>query len=134
ELKQLDYYNKRLSQMKVERESFIGHYKELQEFISPRKGRFFLSDRNKGEKRNQSIINSAGSQALRVAVAGMLNGTMSPSRPWFSLETTDTDMMESQAVRDWLHVVEKIIRAILNESNFYNMAPAMLRELLLFGT
>lgn len=130
----VDYYNQRMSGMKTERESFIKHYKDLSDFIRPRRGRFFVSDRNKGDRRYQSIINSIGTQALRIATAGMLAGTMSPSRPWFALETFNTDLMESTAVRDWLFKVERILRAILNESNYYNMAPTMLSELLLFGT
>jgi len=134
EIGSIDYYNKQLAQMDEERSSFIAHYKDLQEFISPRRGRFFETDRNRGEKRHQSIINSAATQALRIGIAGMLNGTMSPSRPFFSLETFNPDLMEDADVRDWLYKVEIIIRLILNESNFYNMAPVFLKELLLFGT
>ena len=130
----IEYYNKQLSQMDLERQSFIAHYKDLQEFVSPRRGRFFEQDRNKGEKRHQSIINGIATQSLRVAVAGMLNGTMSPSRAWFALETFNPDLMENADVRDWLFKVELILRTILNESNFYNMAPVFLKELLLFGT
>lgn len=130
----IEYYNKLTDGMDIERISFINHYKDLQEFISPRRGRFFETDRNKGTKRHHSIINSIATQALRVAVAGMLNGTMSPSRPWFSLETFDPDVMESAQVRGWLWKVEIIIRSILNSSNFYNMAPVFLKELVLFGT
>lgn len=130
----IDYYNKRLSGMDRERSSFINHYKELSDYIKPRRGRFFISDRNKGEKRHQSIINSIGTQALRVATAGMLAGTMSPSRPWFALESFNPDLMESQAVRDYLFKSELVLRAILNESNFYSMAPVLLNELLMFST
>lgn len=130
----IEHFNKMLAGADTERQSFISHYMDLQEFISPRKGRFFISDRNKGTKRHKSIINSAASQALRIATAGMLNGTMSPSRPWFALEPFDTDLLESQAVRDWLFQVEILIRTILNESNFYNMAPVFIKELLLFAT
>ncbi len=130
----IDYFNKQLSQMDEERSSHISHYKDLQEFVSPRRGRFFEQDRNKGDKRHQSIINSVATQSLRIGVAGMLNGTMSPARPFFSLETFDPDLMEDADVRDWLYKTEIIIRMILNESNFYNMAPVFLKELLLFGT
>ena len=132
--RKVDYFNRRLSSLKNERESFISHYKDIQNFISPRRGRFFISDRNKGERRNLDIINSIGSQSLRIAVAGMLNGTMSPSRPWFALETTDQDLMESEAVRQWLYKVELQLRRMLNESNFYHMAPSMIKDLLTFGT
>jgi hypothetical protein len=130
----IGYFNTLISGMKIERETFIAHYKDLQENISPRRGRFFEQDRNKGNKRHKAIINSIGTQALRVGVAGLLNGTMSPSRPWFALETFNTDIMEDAATRDWLFKVEIILRTILNESNFYNMAPVFLKELLLFGT
>ena len=58
-----DYFSKRLSAMKMERESFDPHYKELQQFIKPRRGRFFSQDRNKGEKKHQSIINSKATQS-----------------------------------------------------------------------
>jgi len=130
----IGYYNTLIQGMKLERNSFIAHYKDLQEYISPRRGRFFEEDRNKGTKRHKVIINSVGSQALRVAVAGMLNGTMSPSQPWFALETFNPDIMEDGATRDWLWKVELILRTILNGSNFYNMSPVFLKELLLFGT
>jgi hypothetical protein len=130
----VDYYNTLISGMDLERQSFIAHYKDLQQYISPRRGRFFEQDRNKGTKKHQNIINGAAIQALRVAVAGMLNGTMSPSRPWFALETMAPDIMDSAEVRDWLWKTELIIRSILNASNFYNMAPVFLKELLLFGT
>ena len=109
----IGYFNKRLSDFDRERQSFISHYKELQTFISPRRGRFFIQDRNIGSKRHQSIINSIGTQSLRTATAGLLNGTMSPSRPWFALEPADIELYESQAVREWLFTVERVIRAIL---------------------
>jgi hypothetical protein len=130
----IDFYNKQFSAMETEYSTFLPHHRELSEFISPRRGRFLEQDRNKGIKKHRSIINSAATQALRVAVAGMLNGTMSPSRPWFALETLDPDMMENAQVRNWLWQVELILREILNASNFYNMAPTFLKELLLFGT
>ena len=129
-----DPLERRRSALKLERESFISHYKELAEFIAPRKGRFFLTDRNKGEKKWQSIINSRATFAHRVARSGLLAGIMSPARPWFSLETNDPGMMEYAPVKEWLYVVEKILRAVFNGSNLYNMAPTMIGELLLFGT
>ena len=129
-----DYFQKRLGALKNERQSFITHWKDLSEFIQPRKGRFSLSDRNRGVPRHNSIINSKATQALRIATAGMLAGTMSPTRPWFALETIDPDLMEFQPVKIWLRQQEKLLRSIFNQSNFYNMAPTFISELLLFGT
>lgn len=129
-----DYFERRKGAMKLERSSFIPHYKDLSDFVQPRRGRFTQSDRNRGGKRHQNIINSRATQALRTARAGLIAGTMSPSRPWFRLETTNPDFMESQRVKVWLHKQEELLRTILNDSNFYNMAPQMIGELLLFGT
>lgn len=129
-----EYYIKRLASLDLERQSFIPHWKELSEFVRPRRGRFFIQDRNKGTKRHQAIINSKATKSLQVATAGMLAGTISPSRPWFSLETHDPDLMRHGAVKTWLFQVETLLRSILNESNFYGTASQALTELLLFGT
>ena len=126
--------NRRVAAMTTERSSFMTHYTELSDAIQPRRGRFIISDVNKGDRRHQSIINSKGTQALRTATAGMLAGVMSPSRPWFALVTPDPDLMEFQPVKEWLYKVELILRAIFNQSNLYSMAPVMISELLLFGT
>ena len=127
-------YVRRLSDLKVERSSFIFHAKELSENIEPRRGRFFISDRNKGNKRHTKIINSRATQAHRTAQSGIFAGIMSPTRPWFKLETLDQSLMDSADVKAWLYSVEQLIRTIFLESNLYNMAPVMLGELLLFGT
>ena len=82
-----DYYMRRWGALDEEYSSFRTHYRDLSDHIKPRRGRFFVSDRNKGDKRHNNIINSRATQALRNATSGMLAGTMSPSRPWFALET-----------------------------------------------
>lgn len=129
-----DYFERRKGAMKTERSSFISHYKELSRFIQPRRGRFFLNDRNKGDRRFQHIINSHATQAHRIARAGLLAGVMSPARPWFALETPDREMMKFPPVKIWLQNVEFLLRSIFNASNLYTMAPVLLGELLLFGT
>lgn len=129
-----DYYMRRLGEMKTERQSFINHWSDISEFVKPRKGRFFVQDRNRGEVKYNSIINSVGTQALKIATSGMLAGTISPTRPWFTLETHDPDMMEGPGVKAWLHKVERLLMTIFNESNFYGMSSVKLAELLLFGT
>lgn len=134
ELKEKDYYQRRKSSLINERQSFISHYKELSENVKPRRGRFLVTDRNKGNKRHQAIINSIGTQSLKICVSGMLTGTMSPSRNWFALEPFDKGLMEAKGVRSWLSQVESILRTIFSESNFYSQASTLLEELILFGT
>ena len=129
-----DYFERRKGAMKAERASFISHYKELADNISPRRGRFDMQDRNRGNKRHKAIINSKGTQALTTARAGLFAGVMSPTRPWFALTTPDPELSKFQPVKIWLEQIEIQMRAIFNAGNLYNMAPVMLGELLQFGT
>ena len=131
------YFNRRFGSLKTEYSSFRSHHKDLSDMVRPRRGRFTLEDRNKGDiskHRANSIINSRAGWALRTATAGLLAGTMSPARPFFAFETEDPDLMKFGPVKDWVAGHERLLRKILNQGNFYNMAPLMISELLLFGT
>lgn len=129
-----EHFERRKSGLVNERQSFIAHWRELSDWVSPRRGRFLTSDRNKGDKRNQRIINSAATMALRTLSSGMMAGITSPARPWFRLATPDSDMMEFAPVKLWLARVEEIMREIFNQSNVYQTLPNLYRELGLFGT
>jgi hypothetical protein len=131
---QREYFMRRLSGLQTERSSFEAHWKDLAQFIQPRRGRFFTSDRNKGDKRNQKIINSKATMALRSATSGLMANLTSPARPWFKLEPADFEMMEFGPVKLWLHAVEERMHLIFNQSNLYNALPVAYSELLLFGT
>lgn len=130
----IQHFESRKSGMINERSSFITHWRELSDWIAPRRGRFLTSDRNKGDKRNQKIINSAATMALRTLSSGMMAGITSPARPWFRLATPDSDMMEFAPVKIWLAKVEEIMREVFNQSNLYQVLPNAYRELGLFGT
>ena len=133
-LSKRDRLQQQFSAMETERSSFIPHYRELAEFIRPRRGRFTNTDRNKGDRRYNSIINSMATQAHRSATAGLFAGVASPSRPWFATETEDPDLMKWGPVKEWLWKQDLLFRAIFASSNFYNMFPVLLGELLLFAT
>ena len=128
------YLDLRRGALRNERVSFDTHWKSLAENIQPRRSRFFVTDRNKGNRRLRTIVNSAGTQAHRASAAGLFAGVMSPTRPWFSLGFDDAALAERPAVGGWLRDVEKRIYSVFSQSNLYNMAPVMLGELLLFGT
>ena len=130
----MQYYRRRLTAMDQERSPFTDHWRELSDYGHPVRGRFFTSDRNKGNKRYTNIINSKALHALQIARSGMLSGGLPKTRPWFNFETIDERLMEDPQVRLWLHNVEKLIRRILSDSNFYEQAAIMLSDLILFGT
>jgi hypothetical protein len=120
--------------LKTERSSFDPHWSELAEFILPRRSRFSLSDRNRGERRSQAIIDSAPTFAARTLQHGLHAGLTSPARPWFKLTTPDPDLAEFQRVKEWLHTVTQRMQTIFLKSNLYQALPTMYADLGTFGT
>lgn len=127
-------YLRRWAALKNERSSWLSHWQEISDYIAPRRGRFLVTDGNKGRKRNTKIIDSTGILALRILASGMMSGLTNPARPWFRLGTPDPEMMEFGPVKDWLGTVEKILYAIFGASNFYNQIHTVYSELGAFGT
>jgi len=117
-----------------ERSSWRQHWLDLQQFILPRRGRFFTTDVNKGNRRNKSIIDSTGTMAARNLGSGMMAGITSPARPWFRLAPPDPGMRDFAPVRNWLDIVERLLREIFARSNVYNVLHMQYKELGTFGT
>lgn len=122
------------AQMDSERSTFIGHWRDLADHFAPRRARFTLSDANRGEKKNQKIIDSTGTQAANILRAGMMSGITSPARPWFRLGTGDTDLNEFGPVKRWLDDVQRIMLATMGKTNLYNSLSTSYGDLGIFGT
>jgi hypothetical protein len=120
--------------MRDERSSFFPLWGELSDFHLAHRGRFLVTDRNKGHRRNTKQINNTSRLAIRTLAAGMMAGITSPARPWFRLATPNTKLMEDAAVKQWLMDVERLLREIFNQSNLYNQLQALYSELSVFGT
>ena len=118
----------------TERSSWITHWREVSEYQQPRAGRFVVTDRNKGDKRANSILDNAAVAGSRTLAAGMMSGMTSPARPWFRLELADKDLMERGEVKAWLHDTAVLLRAIFASSNTYRSLHTLYEELGLFGT
>lgn len=121
-------------QLKQERDTFDAHYRELGENYFPRRTRFFDQDRNRGDKRNQKIINATGPLAARTLRAGMMAGITSPARPWRRLTTPDPDLAEFGRVKEWLDTVNKRMTTLTLRSNLYNALPTVYGDMGVFGT
>jgi hypothetical protein len=127
-------YLRRLSSLKSERESWIDHWRQVSDVILPRRGRFLLSDRNKGGRRNKKIIDNTGTLSLRTLASGLMGGVTSPARPWFRLGTRSPIVLEDGEAKRWMADVERIMREIFNRSNVYNALFSVYEELSAFGT
>ncbi len=127
-------YMRRLGTLKLEQKSYFSHWKQITESILPRSGRYFLEDRNKGERRNLSIYDSTATRALNVLAAGMMAGMSSPARKWFNLALRDRELMEYQPVKIWLNEAAEIMRNLFARSNVYRVLHSIYEEMGAFGT
>ena len=128
---------RRFKQLENDRSSWRSHWMEISDYIAHRRGRFLIEDSSntRGRVRNNKIIDSTGTQALRTMTAGMMSGMTSPARPWHRRRVGgDPAIMEDAEVKAWVSNVERIERSILNKSNFYNSASTVYTELGAFGT
>lgn len=48
--------------LKKERSSWMSHWSEISDYLLPRSGRFFVEDRNKGNKRHKNIYDNTGTR------------------------------------------------------------------------
>lgn len=128
-------YILRWNAMKSERTTWITHWRDIADYISPRRARFLLEERNKGIKKNDKIINVSPIIAHRTLSSGMMAGITSPAREWFRLTTSDPNLSDKQSVKSWLHEVEMRIRTICAKSNFYDgLSGGVYPDLGAYGT
>lgn len=128
------YYQRRLGALETERASWVAHWRELAEYFLPRTQRFWWTDRNRGIKRNEKIINNTGPIALRTMSSGMHSGLTSPARPWFRFTTPDPRLMEEPGVEQYLHDWEELARLVIQRSNLYSLFPQSYSMMGGFGT
>jgi hypothetical protein len=113
---------------------FDAHWKEIGDWLMPRRSRFWTGDRNRGDKRNQNIIDSTARFAWRTLASGLHAGLTSPARPWMRLGTPDPTLAEFGPVKEWLHLVTTRMLAVFSQTNLYNALPVVYGDMGGFGT
>ncbi len=128
-------YTERAGELRMIASTWRMHWKELAQYISPRRGRFEASDRSRaGSKKNSAIVNNTATRAKRILSSGMMAGLTSPARPWFRLRVRNFEHAESKAVKTWLQQVETIMLETFARTNFYNGLAQVYDDLSAFGT
>lgn len=134
-IRRRDEYETLRSAMESERKSgFDTHWRDLGDFLMPRRTRFWPGDRNKGDKRNQNIIDSTGRFSARTLASGLHAGLTSPARPWMKLTTPNASLAERPNVKAWLHAVTEVMLQMFSVTNLYNVLPLVYLDMGIFGT
>ena len=114
----------------TQRSSWEMTWREICQYISPRRGRFFSSDvEYAGRKKEQALISGIPRRASRTLAAGLMAGITSPARPWFRLTVPDPDLTELSSVKEWLSEVAKRLFLAMAKSNFYTVLHQLYADL-----
>ena len=116
--------------------SWWRHWGVIAEALLPRRYHYLIAPNTmvRGSAINQMIVDPTGTQAMRVATAGMRSGLMSSSRPWFKLKHGMKGVQLDQEAQLWFETVEDTIYRIMAGSNFYATGTQMFEDLIAFGT
>lgn len=128
--------NNRIEGMRTDRYSWWTHWRELADFILPRRYRWLVTPNqmNRGAGMNGKILDSTGTIAARVCASGMMSGVTSPTRPWFKLTIDNISAEGTNEISLWLAEVERRMMRVFSESNFYNAMAILYLDLTVFGS
>ena len=126
--------DKRWSGLDLDWQTWRSVYQDLTDFCMPFSGRFFETDRNRGENRYANIYDNEGTYSVNVLAAGMMSGMSSPARPWFRLQTADPELNQYHSVKLWLNECTRRMLDLMQRNNTYNFLHQMYAELAVYGT
>ena len=92
------------------------------------------TDRNKGRKKRQKIIDSTASMANRSLKSGMSSGVTPPSRKWYRLGPSDPSLKDNKAVDLWADDFTTRMHNVMLRSNLYQCLPTLYGDMGVFAT
>lgn len=123
--------------MDEERSYWFSHWRTISDYFLPRRYPWLMSQKEvrTASRRNNKLLDSTSTLALRTLASGMMNGITSPARPWFNLRIPGFDEAAmSPASKEWLEETRRRMMLIMAESNFYNAMAVLYLEWCAFGT
>lgn len=124
---------KRHSAFKSERSSWDIICRDIRDYLLPYHGRYEDTDVNRGERRDQKIIDTSATRLLRACSAGMLANTNSAARPWFRMTLADQDLAKWDPVKIWLANLTEQMHALIHRTNTYKSFHMVFDEAAAFG-
>lgn len=127
-------YKSRYNSLYNERASFVPVWTDIRNFLAPRTARFPGEQQNIGQRQDLNILDISPRLAVRTLAAGLQSGVTSPLRPWFRLGTPDPELQEFGPVKNWLYIVENLMREVFSRSNIYDRLKSTYGVMGTYGT
>lgn len=121
-------------ELKYQRLPIEPRWKDLVDYIEPDRGLFLVTDTNRQERKDESILNNTATLAARTYEGGMMSGITPPSRPWKALGVDDQELMQDYEIKEWLYDTSSAMDAVLARSNFYKECPNVYSDIGTFAT
>jgi hypothetical protein len=116
------------------RSGWLSYWDECATFTRPTRQRRNVTDKNRGDRRNQSIIDATATRASRILSSGLHSGMSSPARPWQRSSIADKDLARWKPVQAYLEQVNELILGQYGLANVYNSLPTLYGDCGDFGT
>jgi len=122
----------KLESLRKRRIHFEHTWDDIGEYIIPRRERFRVIDRIKGERYGRNIYDSTAVQSSQIACDGTQGHMVSPSFRWIALLMREWD--EDPEVTGWLQDLADQMYLAFNDSNFYEAMNEFLMDGWTIGT
>jgi hypothetical protein len=127
-------YERLRARMVQDRISHDPVWQDVADYTMPHRVRFLSTDINRGERRDNKIIDGTAVQAALNMRAGMTSGMTPSSRVWKELTTQDDpELAKFGRVKDWLATTDKAMDEVLRISGFYMYTPIVYGDSGVFG-
>lgn len=120
--------------MKRDRAPYEPHWSMVGQYALPYRLRMNITDQNRGDRRNLSIIDSTVGICLRTIKAGMMNGHTNPADRWFRYRLKDRELSEFGPVKEWLDQENIDTLQDFDRSNLYSCLPLVYGDTSGFAT
>lgn len=100
------------AELRLQRAPFEPHWDTIATYLAPYRYRLSTWQHNRGDFKNNKILNSAASLALRTYKTGMTAHNTSAARQWLRISLEDQDLAEYGPVKDFTdNVAEELMDA-----------------------
>lgn len=130
----LEDLERRFTELKTMREPWLPGWKQITDYVLPRRSFWDTDNTQEGQKPIQKIFDGSGINALQLLVDGLQGYLISPSIRWFRLQMEDKNLQNLPGVADWLEEVEDILYAEFARSNFYEAISEFFLDAASIGT
>lgn len=127
-------YIARYKKLKSDKQSVEKICQEIAEYMLPERAVFFNRDSIIASTSQMAkIYDGTALDAIAVATAGIGGMLTNPAIPWQDMEMEDAPLNKDRSIIEWTGACVKIMRAEINDSNFYTSSDELYRESIGFG-